>query len=90
MLLSALDSPPSSIESAARLLVELERLMQPWPDRANRKPETMTLEELTMKVHVHTGIDEIHSLILGEHTRLIAWLLRMVARESVPPANGRI
>lgn len=50
----------------------------------------MTLEELTLKMRVQIGIDQIHSQILGEHTRLLRWLVQMVGGETYPPAGGRL
>lgn len=71
------------------LTAQLEQL-QPWPERADDKPETMTLEQLTLKVRVHTGVDEILAKMIGIHTRQIHWLLRMVAGPEVPAAKGEI
>lgn len=65
-------------------------LLQSWPDRANRKPETMTLEELTLKAHVQIGINEILSKMVGAHSKQIRHLYWLVGGETYPPAKGEL
>lgn len=65
-------------------------LMQSWPDRANQKPEPMTLEELTLKMQVQGGINEILSKMIGGHTRQIRHLYWLIGGETYPPAKGEL
>jgi hypothetical protein len=50
----------------------------------------MTLEELTLKAQVQSGINEILSKMIGVHTKQIRHLYWRVGGEMYPPAKGEL